>query len=98
MYSFINQMRPFHQCEMEVVGGALLKVKVKTEIVVDFVHSHPDAVKIAYRLKKASRIISITDAMRAKGLPYGNYDLGGQTIHVTENGEHLSAGALAGSV
>ncbi|WP_391120114.1 N-acetylglucosamine-6-phosphate deacetylase [Psychrobacillus sp. L3] len=93
-----NQMRPFHHRELGVVGGVLLEERVKTEIIADFVHSHPDAIKMAYRLKKASRIILITDAMRAKGLPYGNYDLGGQTVYVTENGAHLSTGALAGSL
>ncbi|WP_391207794.1 N-acetylglucosamine-6-phosphate deacetylase [Psychrobacillus sp. L4] len=93
-----NQMSPFHHRELGVVGRALLEDRVKTEIIADFVHSHPDAVKMAYRLKKASRIILVTDAMRAKGLPYGNYDLGGQTVHVTEKGAHLSTGALAGSV
>jgi N-acetylglucosamine-6-phosphate deacetylase len=36
--------------------------------------------------------------MRAKGLHYGDYDLGGQTVHVSKDGAHLSNGALAGSV
>ncbi|WP_144510424.1 N-acetylglucosamine-6-phosphate deacetylase [Bacillus sp. FJAT-22090] len=93
-----NQMRSFHHREPGVVGSVLVEEQIKTEIIADFIHSHPMAVKIAYLLKKASGVILITDAMRAKGLPYGDYDLGGQTVHVTREGAHLPTGALAGSV
>lgn len=93
-----NQMRPFHHRDVGVVGSTLLEDEVKVEIIVDFIHSHPQAVQLAYRLKGAPGIILISDAMRAKGLAYGNYDLGGQVVKVTENGAHLSNGALAGSV
>lgn len=93
-----NQMRPFHHRDPGVVGGSLLEDSVNLEMIVDFIHSHPKSVEFAYRLAGASRIILITDAMRAKGLPYGNYDLGGQEVHVTDKGAHLSSGALAGSV
>jgi N-acetylglucosamine-6-phosphate deacetylase len=93
-----NGMRPFHHREPGVVGAALLEEHVKTELIADFLHSHADALNLAFQLKGASGIILITDAMRAKGLPYGGYDLGGQTVTVTENGAQLSNGALAGSI
>lgn len=93
-----NQMRPFHHRDPGVVGGVLLLEEMKAEIIVDFIHMHKDAVNMAYRLKGADGIILITDAMRAKGMPYGDYDLGGQMVHVSESGAHLSNGALAGSV
>jgi len=93
-----NQMRPFHHRDPGVVGGVLLLDEMKAEIIVDFIHMHKDAVNMAYRLKGADGIILITDAMRAKGMPYGDYDLGGQMVHVSESGAHLSNGALAGSV
>lgn len=93
-----NQMRPFHHRDPGVVGGALLDDKIKVELIVDFVHSHPHSVMLAYRLKGAKGIILITDAMRAKGLQYGEYDLGGQTVSVSEKGAHLANGALAGSI
>lgn len=93
-----NQMRPFHHRDPGVVGGALLDDKIKVELIVDFVHSHPQSVMLAYRLKGAKGIILITDAMRAKGLQYGEYDLGGQTVSVSEKGAHLANGALAGSI
>lgn len=93
-----NGMRPFHHREPGVVGAVLLEERVKTEMIADFLHSHPDALNLSFRLKGAAGIILITDAMRAKGLPYGSYDLGGQSVTVTENGAHLANGALAGSV
>lgn len=93
-----NQMRPFHHREPGVVGGVLYEDRVRVELIVDFVHCHPKAVDLVYRLKGASNIILITDAIRAKGLTYGSYDLGGQSVQVTKEGAHLSNGALAGSV
>lgn len=93
-----NQMRPFHHREPGVVGGTLLLPQIKAEMIVDFVHSHPQAVRLAYQMKGAKDIILITDAMRAKGVPYGDYELGGQLVVVTKNGAHLPNGALAGSV
>lgn len=93
-----NQMRPFHHRDPGVVGGVLLSPNVKVEVIADYIHSHPQALELAYRMKGASGLILITDAMRAKGLPYGEYDLGGQAVYVTEKGAHLAQGNLAGSV
>lgn len=93
-----NQMSPFHHREPGVVGSVLIADKISTEIIVDFIHSHRDAVQMAYRLKGASKTILITDAMRAKGLAEGEYELGGQAVRVTKQGAHLSDGTLAGSV
>lgn len=93
-----NQMRAMHHREPGVVGTVLLEKDVYVEMIVDFIHIHPDMVDLAYRLKGPDKIILITDAMRAKGLAYGKYDLGGQEVNVTEKGAHLANGALAGSV
>ncbi|WPK10845.1 N-acetylglucosamine-6-phosphate deacetylase [Lysinibacillus louembei] len=93
-----NQMRAMHHREPGVVGTVLLEKDVYVEMIVDFIHIHPEMVDLAYRLKGPDKIILITDAMRAKGLAYGKYDLGGQEVTVTENGAHLANGALAGSV
>lgn len=93
-----NQMRPFHHREPGVIGATWLLPEIKAELIADFIHSHPKAVLMAYKMKTAAGIILITDAMRAKGMPYGDYDLGGQLVHVTKTGAHLPNGSLAGSV
>ncbi len=93
-----NQMSPFHHREPGVVGAAFVEDSLTVEIIVDFIHSHPKAVELAYRQKTSKRIILITDAMRAKGLPPGTYDLGGQDVEVTHNDARLPDGTLAGSI
>ena len=93
-----NQMSPFHHREPGVVGAAFLEDSLQVEIIVDGIHSHPKAVELAYRQKGASGIILITDAMRAKGLPPGTYDLGGQDVEVTHEDARLPDGTLAGSI
>ncbi len=93
-----NQMSPFHHREPGVVGAAFLEDSLQVEIIVDGIHSHPKAVELAYRQKGAGSIILITDAMRAKGLPPGTYDLGGQDVEVTHEDARLLDGTLAGSI
>jgi N-acetylglucosamine-6-phosphate deacetylase len=93
-----NQMSPFHHREPGVVGAALLQKPLTVELIVDFIHSAPNSVELAYRQKGAGGIILITDAMRAKGLAPGMYDLGGQDVAVTQNDARLADGTLAGSI
>lgn len=93
-----NQMRGLHHREPGVVGATFLNEKLKAELIVDGVHSHPDMVKLAYKQKGKSGIILITDSMRAKCLTNGTYDLGGQDVTVVNGRAFLSDGTLAGSI
>ncbi len=93
-----NQMSPFHHRDPGSIGGAFLEEALAVEIIVDGIHSHPKAVELTYRIKGADHIILITDAMRAKGLQPGIYDLGGQQVHVSEKDARLHDGTLAGSI
>ncbi len=61
-------------------------------------HLHPAIVELALRVKGKDRIILVTDAMRAKCMADGCYDLGGQTVHVKQGEAQLADGTLAGSV
>lgn len=92
-----NGMRGLHHREPGVVGYSFLGDSY-VEIIADGVHSKPEMVRLAYDNITSSRMIMITDAMRAQGLPAGEYDLGGQIVHVTGNEARLKSGALAGSV
>ncbi|WEG15290.1 N-acetylglucosamine-6-phosphate deacetylase [Alkalihalophilus pseudofirmus] len=93
-----NGMRGLHHREPGVAGAAIAHSELMVEMIVDGVHIHPTVVKSTYRAKGADEIILITDAMRAKGLGEGTYDLGGQEVKV-ENGKALLAdGTLAGSI
>ncbi|WP_028399509.1 N-acetylglucosamine-6-phosphate deacetylase [Ectobacillus panaciterrae] len=93
-----NQMRAMHHREPGVVGHVLLNEETMVEIIPDGIHIHPEMVKLAYRLKGPRKISVITDAMRAKGLEDGAYELGGQPVIVKEGKAMLEDGTLAGSV
>ncbi|CAM4038592.1 N-acetylglucosamine-6-phosphate deacetylase [Bacillus manliponensis] len=93
-----NQMRGLHHREPGVVGHVLLNPDVMVEVITDGIHIHPDMVKMAYKLKGAKKVSVITDAMRAKGLAEGLYELGGQPVHVKDGSARLEDGTLAGSI
>ncbi|PFK46897.1 N-acetylglucosamine-6-phosphate deacetylase [Bacillus cereus] len=93
-----NQMRGLHHREPGVVGHVLLNPNVMVEVITDGIHIHPDMVKLAYKLKGPKKVSVITDAMRAKGLEDGLYELGGQPVHVKDDSARLEDGTLAGSI
>ncbi|MFB6467345.1 N-acetylglucosamine-6-phosphate deacetylase [Cytobacillus sp. Hz8] len=93
-----NQMRGLHHREPGVVGAAFLRDELKVEMIVDGIHVQPEVVKIAYNQKQKDGLILITDAMRAKCLENGTYDLGGQEVTVKEGKAVLKDGTLAGSI
>lgn len=93
-----NQMRPLHHREPGVVGAALLHDEIKCEIIADGIHSRPEMVRLAFNNKGQEGLILITDAMRAKCLGEGTYDLGGQDVTVKDGQATLADGTLAGSI
>lgn len=93
-----NAATGFAHRDPGVFGAAWLNKDLNTEIIVDGVHSHPASIKLAYQLKGNKNCYLITDAMRAKGMPEGEYDLGGQNVIVKNNEARLESGALAGSI
>lgn len=93
-----NQMSGFHHREPGVVGAAMLDGRFRVELIADLIHSHPAAIELAYRQIGAERLMLVTDAMRAKGLAFGDYELGGQQVSVGQSGARLEGGSLAGSV
>ncbi|KAA9029974.1 N-acetylglucosamine-6-phosphate deacetylase [Niallia endozanthoxylica] len=93
-----NQMRGLHHREPGVVGAAFLQEELKAEIIVDGVHVRPEMVNLAFQQKGKHGLILITDAMRAKCLKNGIYDLGGQAVTVADGKALLKDGTLAGSI
>ena len=93
-----NAATPFEHRDPGVFGAAWTNKGLNTEIIVDGVHSHPASVNIAYKQKGNEHMYLITDAMRAKGMKDGEYDLGGQNVIVKGKEARLASGALAGSI
>jgi len=93
-----NAMRGIHQREPGVVTAALLAEKVMVELIVDGIHLHPAIVELAYKMKGEDNIVLVTDAIRAKCLGEGCYELGGQNVTVKAGAARLADGTLAGSI
>jgi N-acetylglucosamine-6-phosphate deacetylase len=92
-----NAMRDFNGQEIGAVGAALLHDELTTELIADGVHVHPAAMKMLVKMKGYDRVILISDAISAAGLPDGKYELGGLEIHVEKGISTLPSGVLAGS-
>ncbi len=93
-----NGMRGLHHREPGVVGAALLHDELMVELISDGIHVRPELVKLAFQQKGREKVLLITDAMRAKCLGEGLYDLGGQMVIVQNGKATLHDGTLAGSV
>ena len=94
---FCNQMTALHHRDIGVVGAGLLHDDVFIEFICDKLHICPDMIKLVFSLKSIDRIQLISDAMRASGMPDGEYDLGGMQTFVKNGAARLANGALAGS-
>lgn len=94
-----NAMPSFTHRAPGVIGAVMDSPHVCAEIICDGIHVHPSAVRAAFRMMGATRMIFISDSMRATGMPDGRYMLGGLEVDVTGNRAVLASnGALAGSV
>ena len=94
-----NGMKGFTHREPGVVGAVMLNDSINAEIIFDKIHVHPEAVRLLIKTKGVDRVVCITDAMCATGLPDGNYKLGELDVYVRDGQARLiSNDALAGSV
>jgi N-acetylglucosamine-6-phosphate deacetylase len=98
-----NGMRPLHHREPGAAGALLDRDEVTCEVIADGVHLHDTIVRLVARAAGPGRLVLITDAMAAAGMPDGDYRLGSMRVHVTGGVARLSApapgqpGAIAGS-
>ncbi|HAF62153.1 MAG TPA: N-acetylglucosamine-6-phosphate deacetylase [Anaerolineaceae bacterium] len=92
-----NGMLGLHHRELGTAGAVLCDERLYAQIIADGIHLHPAIIKLIIKAKGIDRVILITDAMRATGLPDGEYDLGGQLVHVANGTARIANGSLAGS-
>jgi N-acetylglucosamine-6-phosphate deacetylase len=93
-----NGMRGIHHREPGVAGSALIFKELMVELIADGIHVRPEVMKLVINAKGTEGLILITDAMRAKCLKNGVYDLGGQDVSVADGKALLANGTLAGSI
>ncbi|WIV18518.1 N-acetylglucosamine-6-phosphate deacetylase [Paenibacillus polygoni] len=94
-----NAMTPLHHRKPGTAGAVLSDPRISAEVIADGIHVHPAAVSLIAQLKSSiHKLVLITDAMSATGLPDGNYTLGDLPVVVKEGVARLEDGiTLAGS-
>ncbi|MFP3154627.1 N-acetylglucosamine-6-phosphate deacetylase [Lachnospiraceae bacterium ZAX-1] len=80
------------------IVGAAADYDAYVELICDGMHIHPSMVRAVFKLFTDDRVCLISDAMRACGMPDGQYDLGGQMVTVANGSATIDSGSLAGSV
>ncbi|WP_245831842.1 N-acetylglucosamine-6-phosphate deacetylase [Oceanobacillus senegalensis] len=93
-----NAMNGIHHRDIGAVGAAFELKELRAELIADGIHVSPDMLQLIYNNVGSERLILITDSMRAKGLPAGQYELGGQPVKVTDEWAVLEDETLAGSI
>lgn len=91
-----NAMPPLNHREPGVVGAAQDKASF-VEMISDGIHLHPAVVRTVFNLFGSDRVCLISDAMRACGMPNGEYSLGGQKVFMNDGKATLEDGTIAGS-
>jgi len=77
-----NGMRPLHHREPGAVGALLDRAEVTCEVIADGVHLHDIALRLAARAAGPGRLVLVSDAMAAAGVPDGRYLLGSMRVIV----------------
>lgn len=93
-----NAQKGLHHREIGTVGAALLRDELRCELICDTIHVSVPALRLVIKNKPHTGVTLITDAMRAKTMPDGESELGGQKVFVKNGQARLCDGTLAGSV
>ena len=92
-----NAQRPLAHRDPGVVGAALTDPRLTAGLIADLHHVAPTAIRLAFTAA-AGRIMLVTDAIGALGMPPGRYDLGGRATIVRDGRPPVrDDGVLAGS-
>ncbi|MBI0551279.1 N-acetylglucosamine-6-phosphate deacetylase [Pectobacterium parmentieri] len=91
-----NGMTGLHHRNPGMVGAGLTDKRAWLELIADGHHVHPAVMNIGCACAK-SRILLITDAMRAAGMPDGNYSICGHPVTMHDGIVRTESGGLAGS-
>jgi N-acetylglucosamine-6-phosphate deacetylase len=94
-----NAQRPLHHREPGVVGQALADPRLTCGLIADPSHVAAAVCAIAFAAAPG-RILLVTDASAAAGMPPGRYRIGGEPVEVRpgDPAPRLADGTLAGSV
>lgn len=92
-----NGMNPIHHRDPGLIVAGAESERVSAELISDGLHSHPAAVRFAFRVFGAARVVLISDSLRCCGMPDGELELGGQKAFLRGGVARLADGTIAGS-
>ncbi len=92
-----NAQTGLHHRKPGVVGAVMGSDGITAELIADLIHVHPAAMKALVRCIGVDRVVLVTDAMEAAGLPDGNYQLLGAAVKVSGGKATQTDGTIAGS-
>lgn len=81
-----NAMSPLNHREPGVAGAMLRLGGAYAEVISDGNHVVWPVINLLFKAKGKDHVIMITDALSAKGMPEGFFDLGGQMVDIRSNG------------
>ena len=92
-----NAQTGLHHRRPGIVGAVMGSDEITAELIADLIHVHPGAMKALVRAIGTDRVVLVTDAMEAAGLPDGEYQLLGAKVTVSSGKATQEDGTIAGS-
>ncbi|MHB9025546.1 MAG: N-acetylglucosamine-6-phosphate deacetylase [Armatimonadota bacterium] len=93
-----NAMRPLHHRNPGLVGAALERDDVFTEMVCDGFHIHPAVITAAILAKGVGHFVPISDGLAGAGMTSGEFIFTGRTVSTDSGVAKLPDGTIAGSI
>ena len=98
MTHFMNAMAPLHHRNPGPIAWGLSREDVTFDVIADGIHLDPFMLRVLLKIKSATGISLISDAIAAAGKGDGDYEIWGETITVKNGRTANAAGSIAGSV
>ena len=92
-----NAMSSFEHRTPGAIGALLTDDRIRVGIIMDRVHLHEGALRLAYQRKGPEGLALVTDAMEAAGMADGEHELSGRRVRLENGSVRLPDGTLAGS-
>ncbi len=93
-----NAMRELHHREPGILGVALTDDRLSVELICDGHHLAPRTIDVALRCKPDGKVVFVSDAVGALGMPDGDYEMFGVRCVIAAGSVRLRDGSqLAGS-
>jgi len=92
-----NAMPHLGHREPGIIGLALTDQRLSVGLIADLQHVAPQICELTFRAAPG-RVVLVTDAISATGMPSGRYDLGGVEVTVEDGLPRRDDGTIAGAI